>query len=112
VTAAITPPPSAAAGAKPHGATPAPEPSSPAAQQVGAGTSALLAGQTAEATRRFRAALGSEPANAHAWRGLGLALEQQQDFEQALAAYKRYLSLAPSGPQADAVRKRMRALAR
>jgi Flp pilus assembly protein TadD len=79
-------------------------------QQVSAGTAALLANHPEEAAAQFRSAIARDGNNAHAWRGLGLALERKHDTVSALGAYQRYLSLSSPGPQQDAVRKRMRAL--
>jgi Flp pilus assembly protein TadD len=50
------------------------------------------------------------PQHAPAFRGLGLASERLGRREQALAAYRRYLELAPLAPDADEVRARAAAL--
>ncbi|MGI8656796.1 MAG: tetratricopeptide repeat protein, partial [Pyrinomonadaceae bacterium] len=62
-------------------------------------------GQYAEATTEFRTAINqlsdTEPA---LYQLLGAAYEKQQNYKDAVAAYEKYLQLAPEGTYASAIR--------
>ncbi len=62
-------------------------------------------GKYAEATTEFRAAINqlsdTEPA---LYQLLGAAYEKQQNYKEAVAAYEKYLQLAPEGTYASAIR--------
>jgi len=62
-------------------------------------------GQYAEATTEFRTAINqlsdTEPA---LYQLLGAAHEKQQNYKEAVAAYEKYLQLAPEGNYASAIR--------
>lgn len=62
-------------------------------------------GQYAEATTEFRTAINqlsdTEPA---LYQLLGAAYEKQQNYKEAVAAYEKYLQLAPEGTYASAIR--------
>jgi serine/threonine-protein kinase len=73
-------------------------------------TAALLRGEVLHAVELLREVTRLDPSHALAWRSLGLALERAGDARAALDAYQHYLSLVPTGQQADMVRERMRAL--
>lgn len=59
-----------------------------------AGMRALVTGLLPAAIERFHEATRAAPRHAPAWRGLGLANERVGRKNEAIAAYKRYLSLA------------------
>ena len=46
-----------------------------------------------------------------AWFNLGLALEKERRFEEALHAFRRYLELAPEGPMAKSAARHLEQLA-
>jgi serine/threonine-protein kinase len=73
-------------------------------------TAALLRGEVLHAVELLREVTRLDPSHALAWRSLGLALERAGDARAALDAYQHYLSLVPTGQQADMVRERMRSL--
>ncbi len=62
-------------------------------------------GKYAEATTEFRTAINqlsdTEPA---LYQLLGAAYEKQQNYKEAVAAYEKYLQLAPEGTYASAIR--------
>lgn len=58
----------------------------------------------------LRVSLASNPSYAPTWRGLGLVFEKMGEKDQARAAFKRYLQLAPSAGDADQIRNRMERL--
>ncbi len=95
---------------------PAPQPAGPqrdaatAAEQVRHARTALLRGQLASAASLFRAATHSDPENADAWRGLGLAQEQLEHGPEAIRAYRQYLRLAPGAPDRAVVRQHLERL--
>jgi serine/threonine protein kinase len=98
---------------------PEPEPDAPdepakpsAAELTQSGTSALLRGEVNRAVDLLRAATQADPSHALAWRSLGLALERAGNATEAIDAYTHYVSLVPSGTQADMVRDRMQLLRR
>jgi len=58
----------------------------------------------------LRVSLASNPSYAPTWRGLGLVFEKMGEKDQARAAFKRYLQLAPGAGDADQIRNRMERL--
>jgi serine/threonine-protein kinase len=58
----------------------------------------------------LRTSLAANPSYAPTWRGLGLVFEKLGEKDQARAAFKRYLQLAPSAGDADQIRARMERL--
>lgn len=104
--------PAAAKPAAPAAAKPAPARNPEAAMlhavatsQVRRGESALEEGRADEALESFRAALENEPANAAAFRGMGMAYAMQGNDTQALQAYEKYLRLAPKAADANEIRQ-------
>ena len=73
---------------------------------------ALLRGSVAQAAALYRRATHTDPRNAAAWRGLGLAQERMGHEPEAVRAYQRYLRLAPGAGDASSVRSRMTRLQR
>jgi Flp pilus assembly protein TadD len=73
-------------------------------------TGALLRGEVGRAVDLLRDATKADSSQAAVWRTLGVALERAGNAPEAISAYKHYLRLAPSGPQADMVRERTQAL--
>jgi hypothetical protein len=67
-------------------------------------------GDTAGALASLRTSLAGNPNYAPTWRGLGLVFEKMGEKDQARAAYKRYLQLAPSAGDADQIRGRLERL--
>jgi serine/threonine protein kinase len=92
----------------------APPPRAPdsarAVQYTRDASGALLRGEVSRAVELARSATGIDASYGLAWRTLGLALERSGSVPSALDAYRRYLHLAPSGPEAELVRQRMKAL--
>ena len=62
------------------------------------------------AATRFEEATKWNPAMAEAWRRLGEAREKLNDGPSAVAAYKKFLELAPSDKQAAGIKKRLGAV--
>ncbi|MDD9936753.1 MAG: tetratricopeptide repeat protein, partial [Myxococcales bacterium] len=91
-------------------------PASPAADAQRAetltkqGMRALVQGKLRDAVSDLRGATRLAPNSPRAWRSLGLAYERLRRRAQAAHAYRRYLQLAPSAPDAATVRSRLRAL--
>jgi len=81
-----------------------------ALSEVRRGEAALEQGRADDALASFRAALDSEPTNAAAFRGMGMAYAVQGEDAQALQSYDKYLRLAPSAPDAAEIRKSIREL--
>jgi len=52
-------------------------------------------GQLAEAIDKYREALALDPAFADAWEGLSMALADQEQWDEAIAAAKRAAELTP-----------------
>jgi Tfp pilus assembly protein PilF len=73
-------------------------------------TDAMLQGQLGSALTLFRQAAAADRDNAAAWRGQGLVLQQLGRKDAATKAYREFLRLEPDGPQANAIRERLRAL--
>jgi hypothetical protein len=67
-------------------------------------------GDTQGALSSLRTSLAANPNYAPTWRGLGLVFEKMGEKDQARAAYKRYLQLAPSAGDAEQIRGRMERL--
>jgi hypothetical protein len=103
-----TPSPSAPAVAV---LAPAPAPAAPTADALNkqAGQE-LLQGHLARAAELYAQATVRDPRSAPAWRGLGLTSERLGRTREAIRAYRRALELAPTGPQADSVRERLKQL--
>jgi tetratricopeptide (TPR) repeat protein len=81
-----------------------------AVSEVRRGEAALEQGRADDALASFRAALDSEPTNASAFRGMGMAYAVQGEDAQALQSYDKYLRLAPGAPDAAEIRKSIREL--
>jgi len=64
-------------------------------------------GRNTEAAAAFQRATTAAPEKAPGWLGLALSLEADGRGAEAAAALERYLSLEPSGPDADNVRARI-----
>jgi Tfp pilus assembly protein PilF len=64
-------------------------------------------GRNTEATAAFEQATALAPDKAPGWLGLALSLEADGRGGEAATALERYLSLEPSGPDADNVRARI-----
>lgn len=75
-----------------------------------AGMSALVQGSVGAAADQLREATNAAPRYAPAWRGLGLAYERLGRAADAARAYRRYLDLAPSAPDATEIRTRVERL--
>jgi serine/threonine-protein kinase len=73
-------------------------------------TSALARGMLPRAIELYRDATLADPGHAPSWRGLGIANERLGRAQDARRAYERYLRLASSAPDADAIRRRLEAL--
>jgi hypothetical protein len=67
-------------------------------------------GETTAALLTFRSSLANSPSFAPTWRGLGLVYEKLGNRSQARSAFRRYLQLAPTAPDADQVRDRLERL--
>jgi hypothetical protein len=74
------------------------------------GLQRLMRGENAEAARLFNAVLARSPSHGLACRGLGLAYEKMGRTAMAREAFNRYLSLQPSAPDAEIIRKRIERL--
>ncbi|UJR86124.1 serine/threonine-protein kinase [Sandaracinus amylolyticus] len=78
-----------------------------AAELVREAQRALLRGEVPRARDLYREATGAAPRDGAAWRGLGLASERMGLTPEAIQAYERYLRIAPSAGDADAIRERI-----
>jgi protein kinase-like protein/tetratricopeptide repeat protein len=67
-------------------------------------------GDTTGALASLRTSLASNPNYPPTWRGLGLVFEKLGEKDQARAAYKRYLQLAPNAGDAEQIRGRLERL--
>ncbi|HTL33824.1 MAG TPA: hypothetical protein VL326_11900 [Kofleriaceae bacterium] len=67
-------------------------------------------GDTAGALASLRTSLAANPNYAPTWRGLGLVFEKMGEKEQARAAYKRYLQLAPGATDTEQIKGRLERL--
>lgn len=63
--------------------------------QIGLGFVALRQSDVGTAQRRFSAALKADSQNADGWYGIGLVRERQGKGDQAIAAFRRTLRIAP-----------------
>jgi hypothetical protein len=71
---------------------PAPQPT------VAAAAARLQANDAAGAARMLETIVAREPANGRAWRNLGAAYQALEDFDKAIAAYRRALDVEPAVP--------------
>ncbi len=67
-------------------------------------------GRFAQAAEDLERAIALEE-HPPAWFNLGLALEKERRFEEALHAFRRYLELAPEGPMAKSAARHLEQLA-
>jgi hypothetical protein len=67
-------------------------------------------GDTQGALASLRTSLAANPNYAPTWRGLGLVFEKLGEKDQARAAFKRYLQLAPSASDTEQIKSRMERL--
>jgi Flp pilus assembly protein TadD len=67
-------------------------------------------GDTSGALASLRTSLAGNPNYAPTWRGLGLVFEKLGEKDQARAAYKRYLQLAPGAGDAEQIKGRLERL--
>ena len=67
------------------------------------GNALLFAGDSKGAIAAYREAIRAAPTDPSAFRGLGLAYEQQSEPVFAARALRRYLKLAPNAPDRDIV---------
>jgi hypothetical protein len=74
------------------------------------GLQLYMRGDTEGALASLRAALAGNPGYPPTWRGLGLVYEKLGEKDQARAAYRRYLQLAPNAGDADKIRNRLERL--
>lgn len=80
------------------------------AAQLGVAWSALDVGKSALAADTFREVLARDATVAEAQFGLGEALRAAGRTSEAVAAFERYLELAPEGPDAATARNAIDAL--
>jgi Flp pilus assembly protein TadD len=73
-------------------------------------SAALLGGHLARAAGLYQQATHDDPRSANAWRGLALTSERLGRNQEAIHAYTKALELAPSGPQAETLRNRLKNL--
>ena len=66
---------------------------------VAAAAARLQALDPAGAVRILEAVVSREPANTRAWRLLGVAHHNAREYDEAIAAYRKALELAPETPQ-------------
>ena len=69
------------------------------------------AGDEAAAVEQYQKAIALQPDDASFRKALGISYEQMRKGPEAAAAYKEYLRLSPSAPDADKVRERIARLA-
>jgi hypothetical protein len=67
-------------------------------------------GDTSGALASLRTSLAGNPNYAPTWRGLGMVFEKMGEKDQARAAYKRYLQLAPGASDTDQIKGRLERL--
>jgi len=72
---------------------------SPAEPTLAAANARLQAQDPAGAARMLETITAREPANARAWRLLGVAYQRGKRLDEAFAAYRKALDLDPSAPQ-------------
>jgi serine/threonine protein kinase len=73
-------------------------------------SAALLGGHLARAAGLYQQATRGDPSSVSAWRGLALTSERLGRNQEAIHAYNKALELAPSGPQSETLRSRLRNL--
>jgi tetratricopeptide (TPR) repeat protein len=71
---------------------------------------AALAENRRKAEEAYRKAVALDATQARPYLGLGMLYEQEGKAEAALAAYRKYLEMSPSGADKDRVERRMSAL--
>ncbi len=74
------------------------------------GNALLFAGDSKGAIAAYREAIRAAPTDPSAFRGLGLAYEQQSEPVFAARALRRYLKLAPNAPDREIVARRLERL--
>ena len=74
------------------------------------GLQLYMRGDTQGALSSLRSALAANPSYAPTYRGLGLVFEKLNEKDQARAAYRKYLQLAPNAGDADHIRNRLERL--
>ena len=70
----------------------------------------LFRGQNDQAIVKFNEALKTNRRYSMAFRGLGLAYQKTGRKVMAREAYKRYLMLRPTAPDADTIREKIKTL--
>ena len=71
----------------------------PTEPTAAAAAARMQAQDPAGAARILEAVTAREPANARAWRLLGVAYQRSQEIDKALAAYRKSLEIEPGAPQ-------------
>ena len=71
------------------------------------GLEALARGELDVALAHYRAAALLDPTRAEAQRGRGLAAARAGLHDEAIAAFERYLAMAPDAPDAERVHSRL-----
>src|SRR5204862_8235999 len=104
---AVTPRANAPMPLPPAAASPAPASEVSTADLVQEAAAAFVRGQMPRARAIYREATVRAPANADAWRGLGMASSRMGERAEAARAFKRYLELRPGAGDADAIRKKL-----
>ncbi len=74
----------------------------------GEAVEALRRGDTASAIDKLQRCVEMEPGNALCHRGLGIAFARAFRSREAVQAYRRYLEVAPTAPDAQQVEKLLR----
>jgi serine/threonine-protein kinase len=93
-----------------------PAPAAPAAERASAqdlsqaAVDAMLRGDFEGALAQFKAAISANPRYAPAHRGKGLVLERMGRAQDAASAFKQYLRLQPTAPDAAKIKARLAAL--
>jgi len=75
--------------------------------EIAIGDQYFSKGNYTAAVSRYDTATKWNDGNALAWLRLGTAEEKQSDPKAAIAAYERYLEIAPTGKDAPDVKKRL-----
>jgi tetratricopeptide (TPR) repeat protein len=74
------------------------------------GNERLFAGDTGGAIAAYNETLQISPGYVAAYRGLGLAYSQRGDKAKALAAFEKYVSLAPNARDVPMIQSRIKLL--
>jgi Tetratricopeptide repeat len=74
------------------------------------GNDQLFTGDAAGAAAAYQEAVKVAPSDPAGYRGLGLAYEKQGKVDEAVAAFRRYLKLAPHSRDRDLVARRLQRL--